>query len=215
MALPMSAQRLVAFLALHNRSLLRPYVAGSLWLDTPDERAQANLRSALWRLHRCNRDLVEVTGQQLRLSRSVEVDLREAEALARRTLRSSAPDVLELAPAELTEDLLPDWYEDWVLVEREHFRQLRLRALDGLCDRLTTAGRLGEALEVGLSALAGEPLRESAHRAVIRIHLADGNRSEALRQYRLCRHLLAELGVRPSPQLEDLMRDVTTLETVA
>ena len=44
-ALPMSAQRLVAFLALHNRLLLRSFVAGSLWLDTPEERAHANLRS--------------------------------------------------------------------------------------------------------------------------------------------------------------------------
>lgn len=39
-SLPPSAQRL---LALHDRPLLRPYVAGTLWLDTPDERASANL----------------------------------------------------------------------------------------------------------------------------------------------------------------------------
>ncbi len=211
----MSAQRLVAFLALQDRPLLRSYVAGSLWLDTPEERAQANLRSALWRLHRCSRDLVEVRGQQLRLSPCVEVDLRDAEALARGALRDSTQDVLELAPDRLADDLLLDWYDDWVLMKREQFRQLRLCALDVFCDRLTRAGRLGEALEVGMSALAGEPLRESAHRAVIRIQLADGNPGEAIRQYRLCRRLLGELGVQPSQQIEDLMRGVTTPETVA
>ena len=210
----MSAQRLVAFLALHDRPLLRSYVAGNLWLDTSDERAHANLRSTLWRLHRCNRGLVEVRGQQLTLSAGVTVDLREVERLARSALDGSAPGALGIAPAALGGDLLPDWYDDWVLLEREHFRQLRLRALDALCERLAQAGRLGDALEVGLAALAGEPLRESAHRAVIRVHLADGNPGEAIRQYRFCRRLLdAHLGVEPSHQMEELMRSVTTRET--
>ncbi len=213
--LPMSAQRVVAFLALHNRPLLRSYVAGSLWLDTPEQRAHANLRSALWRLHRCSRGLVDAAGQRLRLSAAVEVDLRRVEALARRALSEGCPGDVGPAIDQLGDDLLPDWYEDWVLLEREQFRQLRLRALDVVCERLTREGRLGEALEVGLASLVGEPLRESAHRAVIRIHLADGNPGEAVRQYRLCRRLLGELGVPPSPQLAELMRGVTPAETLA
>jgi DNA-binding SARP family transcriptional activator len=40
--LPLSAQRVVAFVALQERPLLRTYVAGSLWLDSPDDRAGAN-----------------------------------------------------------------------------------------------------------------------------------------------------------------------------
>jgi DNA-binding SARP family transcriptional activator len=208
--LPMSAQRFVAFLALHERPLLRSHVAGTLWLETSEERAHANLRSTLWRLHRRNRGLVEAGGQQLRLSPEVEVDLREVERLARSALDGTQPDALELPPAALTGDLLPDWYDDWVLIEREHFRQLRLRALDTLCERLTRAGRLDEALEVGLAALAGEPLRESAHRAVIRVHLAEGNSGEAIRQYHLCRRLLDEhLGVEPSHQMKELIGTVT------
>jgi DNA-binding SARP family transcriptional activator len=212
-AIPMSAQRVAAFLALRDRPLLRSYVAGSLWLDTPEERAQANLRSALWRLHRCSRELVEAAGPRLSIGSHVEVDLRGAEALARRALRENA-HVHEFAADLLTDDLLPDWYDDWVLLQREQFRQLRLRALDVLCERLTGEGRLGEALDVGLAALVGEPLRESAHRAVIRVHLADGNPGEAIRQYRLCRRLLGELGVRPTQQLEDLMRGVTAAEMI-
>lgn len=214
--LPMSGQRLVAFLALQNRLLLRSYVAGILWLDTSDDRAQANLRSTLWRLHKCHHRLVEVRAQQLRLGSEVEVDLREAEVLVRGELEHVATASLDPIPHALVCDLLPDWYEDWVLIEREQFRQLRLRALDALCERLTRAGRYGEALETGLAALAGEPLRESAHRAVIRVHLAEGNPGEAIRQYRLCRRLLAEqLGVEPSRQTEELMGDVTVAETAA
>jgi DNA-binding SARP family transcriptional activator len=209
-SLPMGAQRLVALLALHGRPALRPFVAGTLWLDTSEERAHANLRSTLWRLHRCKDEIVEVRGQQLRLGDGVRVDVAETTLLARRALDKTADSGLELAPDLFSGDLLPDWYEDWVLIEREQFRQLRLRALDSLCERLTRAGRLGEALEAGLVALAGEPLRESAHRAVVRIHLADGNVGEAVRQYHLCRRLLEEqLGVEPSEQMECLFQGVT------
>jgi DNA-binding SARP family transcriptional activator len=104
-------------------------------------------------------------------------------------------------------DVLPDWYDDWVLLERERFRQLRIRALDRLCESLAGRRRSAEALEVGLAAVAIEPLRESAHRALVRIHLSDGNACEALRQYGLCRRLLGEqLGIEPSDQMEELVR---------
>jgi DNA-binding SARP family transcriptional activator len=206
--LPMSAQRLVAFVALQNRPLLRPYVAGSLWLDTPDERAAANLRSALWRINRLSRPLIEAAGQQLRLSSDVRVDYRDAERLALdevHELSDGANADCDLTP--FAGDLLPDWYDDWVLIERERFRQLRLRALEALCERLACAGRLGEALDAGLLSVAGEPLRESAHRALIRVHLADGNACEAIRQYRLCRRLLRDqLGIDPSERIYELVR---------
>ena len=211
----MSSQRLVAFLALHDRPLRRLYVAGVLWLDTPEQRAYANLRSALWRLHRCDPGLVDAAGQELRLSPKVVVDIREAEVAAHRILEVGWPVEERFEPAQLIDDLLPDWYEDWVLLERERFRQVRLHALDNLCERLTTAGRLEEALEAGLFAVAAEPLRESAHRALVRIHLAEGNTAEAIRQYRLCRRLLKEqLGVEPSPQMQQLFQEVHVLETI-
>ena len=174
--LPLSAQRLLAFVALHDRPLQRLYVAGSLWLDSPEERAYANLRSALWRLHRCGLQLVRTFGQRLALDPRVIVDLREAEVLAHRALDGTVAGADDAAL--LGGDLLPDWYDDWIVMERERYRQLRLRALDTLCEHLTRAGRLDEALEVGLAAVAGEPLRESSHRAVVRVHLADGNVAE-------------------------------------
>ena len=215
MLLPLSAQRLLAFIALHDRPVQRPYVAGSLWLDSPEERAYASLRSALWRLHSCGLRLVESFGQRLALDPHVVVDLREAEVLAHRALDGSTADVFDVEVSIFSSDLLPDWYDEWIVLERERYRQLRLRALDRLCERLTRAGRLDAALEVGLAAVAGEPLRESSHRAVVRVHLADGNVAEAIRQYRLCRRLLREqLDLEPSDQMAELLRGVHVLETV-
>jgi len=113
---------------------------------------------------------------------------------------------LDLDEDELGGDLLPDWYDDWVLVERERLRQLRLHALEALAISRMEAGRHGEAAGAALSAVSIEPLRESAQRVLIRVHLAEGNVGEAVRQYHSYKQLLLEeLGLAPSDQLESLM----------
>lgn len=205
--LPLSAQRLVAFLALQDRPLLRLYVAGTLWLHTSEARANASLRSALWRLQRHGSCVVCATSRHLSLAPAVEVDVRRAAASAHRVMRARTA----LEPADAHEvrrsgELLPDWYDDWLVVERERFRQLRLHALESLADRLAAEHRYGEAVEIGLIAVAAEPLRESAHRAVITIHLAEGNVGEAIRQYEAYRVLVdRQLGIGPSEGLRRLV----------
>jgi DNA-binding SARP family transcriptional activator len=109
----------------------------------------------------------------------------------------------------LGRDVLPDWDDDWALLERERFRQIRLHALERRCDLLTARGRISEAIEAGLTVVAAEPLRESAHRALIRAHLAEGNRAEALRQFELYRRLMRDdLGLDPSPEIAALVEPV-------
>lgn len=205
--LPLSAQRLLAFVALHEHPLQRMYVAGTLWIDASDHRAGASLRSSLWRLNRPGHVVVEATSTHLRLAPEVDVDLRSALGLAHRLLDGSADAAdLQAGEAALCGVLLPDWYDDWLLFERERFRQVSLHALEVLAERLVHAGELTRALDAALSAVRSEPLRESAHRILMRVHLAEGNRSEALRQYELCRRLLRDrLGVEPSEQLLQLL----------
>src|SRR5436190_23262306 len=79
-AVPLVAQRLLAFLALHARPLQRMYVAGTLWLETTDDHAGASLRSALWRLGRHRADVVQATATHVALCPAVLVDLHEASA---------------------------------------------------------------------------------------------------------------------------------------
>jgi len=199
--LPPGAQRLLAFLALDGGTLTRAYVAGSLWIDSSQEAAHANLRTALWRLRRVSCPLVDSTATHLSLAPGVIVDLHSAREAARHAA-CAGPDFGEeqLERVLSAGELLPDWYDDWLVIGREQFRQARLHALEALCGSLTRAGHFGKAIEVGLAAVAGEPLRESAHRAVMRAHLAEGNRHEAARQYELCRRALAPLGLAPSPE---------------
>jgi DNA-binding SARP family transcriptional activator len=205
---PLSVQRLLAFLALHDRPPRRVYVAGQLWPETTEARAFANLRSTLWRAHRCGQQVVDTDSSHLRLSADVEVDVRRAAADARRVVDGSA-ERGELAHRSfaMLSQLLPDWYDDWVIVERERYRQLGLHALEALADRLTAMGRAGEAADAAVAAIAGDPLRESAHRSLIRVHLSECNSSEALRQYHHYRAMISEqLGLAPSDAMELLVR---------
>jgi DNA-binding SARP family transcriptional activator len=99
-------------------------------------------------------------------------------------------------------EVLPGWYDDWVLMERERLRQRMLHALEALSGKLIRAGRFAEAVEAALVAVSVDPFRESAHRALIEAHLAEGNHFEARRSWQSYRDLLrSELGVNPSGQL--------------
>lgn len=206
MAVPTNVQRLLAFLALRSRPQHRSTLAGCLWVDTTEERAAANMRTALWRARRIDDGLVDVTGSYVQIGRDVRVDLHEMRDVARRV---TEPGTLEPNPSpdQFVDDLLPEWYDDWVLLERERLRQLRLHSLEALCARLTKAGRHALAVDAGLAAVACEPLRESAQRVLIEAHLAEGNLSEAVRQYDSFRALLREsLRIEPSATLRDLVR---------
>jgi DNA-binding SARP family transcriptional activator len=210
-ALAEGSQRLLALLALRGGPIKRVLVAGTLWPDVTEARAYASLRSALSRLDGVVRDAVEVNPSDVRLASRVRVDLREAQALAHRLLDAvdqplEAADLSRTAIGALSGELLPDWYEDWALLEAEDWRQLRLHALEALAGLLSAAGRYGDAAAAALQAVRADPLRESAHAAVIRVHLAEHNRSEALREFRRYQELLrAELEIEPTPELRRLV----------
>lgn len=199
-------QRIIAFLALKGCWVKRALVAGTLWPNASESRAHASLRSALSRMERSVRDAVEVTAFQLRLTATVSVDLIESRRLAQRLLAPSAilsdADTDISAIHALSVDLLPDWYDDWVLLEVEDWRQLRLHALEALAARLVDRQRFSDAARAALAAVRADPLRESARASLIRVHIAEGNQSEAIRDFtRYSQLLQAELGLRPSSKL--------------
>jgi DNA-binding SARP family transcriptional activator len=104
-------------------------------------------------------------------------------------------------------DLLPGWYDDWVIFERERIRQRFLHALEVLSRRLAEVGRCAEAVEAAISAVSADPLRESANKVLIEAHLAEGNLVEGRRAYQRYRdNLRRELGVEPGPELTSLVQ---------
>ena len=208
-----SPQRLVALLALHGWALRRGYVAGLLWGDSTEARASGCLRSALWKLRMTGLRVVGTHGDSLALSPDVDVNVKRVTNLARAVVAGSfGEETFALLEPRLSAELLPGWHDDWVLGERERHRQLSLHALELLCDRLATTGHYGAAVLAGLTAVDREPLRESAHRALIKAYLAEGNAGEAIRWYQQYEVIAArDLGVEPSAMMRSLLSEIAAI----
>ena len=106
--------------------------------------------------------------------------------------------------SRLSMRLLPGWYDDWVVLEQERWDQLRLHALEAAAEVLLCRGQHVLALEASLVAARSELFRESAHRVIIRVYLAEGNWGAAMQHYqdyqRMLRRELNELLSRPVDQ---------------
>lgn len=206
---PEGSKRLLVFTALNARRVDRRHVAGCLWPAGNDQRAAGNLRSALWRLNCAGINVIESDKCSLALRPGTIVDVRVVSDWAARLIDGSAAE-FDLAsvcwPADAM-DLLPGWYDDWIIFERERIRQRFLHALEALSRRLIEVGRCAEAVDAAISAVGVDPLRESASRILIEAHLAEGNLVEGRRTYERYRDTARrELGVEPSQQLIELAR---------
>jgi DNA-binding SARP family transcriptional activator len=201
------ARRLMAYLALHRAAQPRALVAGSLWPDKPEARALANLRSALWTLQdRGQPLLVDSRAASLRLHAAVCVDVHVVHAAGWSLIERARTDIggaasglvdsrLVTNPELLLEDLLPGWYDDWVLLERERFAELQFHVLDVLVPTLTEAARYPLAIHLALRLVALDPLRERSQLALIRAYLAEGSFGRAKRQHRaFCELLESSFG---------------------
>ncbi len=206
---PVGGQRLLALLALAGpRS--RPVAAGILWPDVADLRAAGNLRSAVWRLNRIWPGLVACHRHELSLNPVVDVDTVGFVTRLRRIGHEEGPvDVVELGLLlDRIHELLPGWSDEWVAMERERLRLLNLHALELLSARLLRQGSYSPAMESAMMVVSAEPLRESAHRAVIAVLMAEGNLGDARRHYSQLQGILSrELGVGPSPETRRLLVD--------
>ena len=152
--LPARAQRLIALLAVSGGSISRSAAAERLWPDVVNARACASLRATLWGLARGPWSPVVVDNDTLALDSSVESELESARALAMSVLDGSHVPVDTTCAERLSHDLLPDWADEWLVHERERYRQLRLHALDQLCLLHAGAGRFALAIMAGLASVS-------------------------------------------------------------
>ena len=211
---PTSAQRLIAFLALRGPSS-RALVSGTLWVEATEAQALGSLRTSIWRANRCVEGLVRAERTHLSLADFVRVDVAECLEEAASVVGPARGDSLAsrhsgdgalLMLRRAGKGLLPGWYDDWVVSERERLHHLRLHALEAAAARLTEMESYAVALDLALEAARADPFRESAQRAVIRVHLAEDNLSEVVQTYERFRSRLSlELGLRPSAELQALV----------
>ena len=160
--LPTNAQRVLGYLAAVESAQRRETLAGRLWGDSSQARAQASLRDALWRIRAASTGFVHATRDMVQLKADVGVDLADSQCLARQLIDNSDDEHLPagLGRQLLEQDLLPTWDEDWIVLERERLRQLRLHALEALSRVLTDRGQFAQAIEAALAAIHAEPRRD-------------------------------------------------------
>ena len=211
--LPAGPQHLVALLALNSRCA-RTHAAAMLWPDCTDEVAAARLRAILWRLrhrHVGVPPLLVISDAWLALADEVVVDVNRfldgAELLIRDDPDLGSAEAEDAAAAVLhSSELLPGWYDDWVLAARERLQYLRLGALDALATRRRRQGRTHEALQAARAAISIEPLHESAHRTIVETHLDSGDLVEAIKHYQRFEAMLdRELGFPPSDLFQEMV----------
>ncbi len=202
------AMALLAHLALVDRPRPRDALADLLWPGNDHEHARGALRRTLSTLRSAiGAELVEATRDHVRLVKGtgfvVDVDLFR-DLRARRELEG-AVDVFR---GDFLEGFgvrdAPD-FEDWARIESESLRRELIAVLSELAEVREAAGDPAGALQAARRWLSIDPLHEPAHRALIKLYAATGDRAAALVQYRECvRTLSRELGVPPLTETIEL-----------
>ena len=210
-----AGQRLIAFLAVRHRPIARGTVAGTLWPEASEARASASLRTELWKLGKIGSPVHVLADGRLTLDPATTCDLHEATELAHRLIDGEASTPSGPVARLLHHDLLPDWAEDWLEVERARFHQLRLHALDALCDRHAREQRYAAAVDTALAAIDADPYRESSRRCLVAAYLGEGNVRDAIDEVRTFERLLAEeLEAEPTNALRSMIPAVTERTTL-
>jgi DNA-binding SARP family transcriptional activator len=225
--IPKIAQALLAYMLLKRRRFYtREGLAALFWGDMSEERARSCLNTALWRLRRAlepketaksgyvltassgnigfNWDSAYWLDVQIFEDEVVQLLGRSPEALSQQEGQR-----LQAALELYTGDVLEEFYEDWVLVDRERLRQLLLNGLTQLMLYYKHRGEYTQSLSYGQAILQHDPLRENIHREMMQLYLANNEPVMAIRQYQSCQEVLAnELNITPMPETQALYQQI-------
>jgi ABC-type oligopeptide transport system substrate-binding subunit/DNA-binding SARP family transcriptional activator len=206
-------QSIFAYLLLHpNTSLRREKLAGQFWPDSTESNARSNLRHALWIIRKAIGPGVDtrVTSDDLGVIYHPQLgDQLDVDSFKTCLGGENSTNALFLSISAYGGDLLPGFYEEWVVLEREHLQADFERKLENFLDCLIAEKRWNEVLEWGEHwiALGGTP--EPAYRALMQAHAELGNLPGAVAQYQRCEEALArELGIEPSEKTQRIFKQI-------
>jgi DNA-binding SARP family transcriptional activator len=214
---------LLAFLVLHGESMQsREQLASLLWPESTDAQARTNLRQLLHNLRRalpieCSLLVSDNHTVRWLSDSSCAIDVVEFEAAARAAASAREPaaerEALEQAARLYQDDLLPDLYDDWLRPKREQLRLQFAEILSRLAAWSEKEGDFPAGIRHAARLLALDPLREGYYQILIRLHMRNHDRSSAIRVYHQClRNLQRELGVSPSRETQDLLKQALKSE---
>jgi len=204
-----AGQSLLAYLVLtagtpHRREKL----SGMFWPDTSDENSRKNLRNELWRIRKA------ISAQQ---SNESEYLLADEFTL---TFNHDAEYWLDVSQMERPDldlqsltsnlslyqgELLPGFYDDWIILERERIQAIFESRMEQLLEQLVVAERWIAIQEWGERWLAFGKAPEPAYRALMLASGARGDMAKVASLYQRCTDDLQEhLGVKPSAETRAL-----------
>jgi non-specific serine/threonine protein kinase len=202
------AQSLFAYLILNaGTAHRREKLAGMLWPDSLEETARDNLRHALWRVRKAfpsgtSAGYVLADDLSIGFNTSAPYWL-DAAAIAKLDETASADDLMA-ALAEYQGELVPGFYDEWVVVEREHLFSIFQRHIARLISFLQDANRWADVLEWGERWIKLGQKPEPAYRALMAAHAAQGDMSKVAAVYERCVRSLRELDMQPSGETRTL-----------
>jgi ABC-type oligopeptide transport system substrate-binding subunit/DNA-binding SARP family transcriptional activator len=206
----LKSRSLLAYLILHrDRPQARERLVDLFWGDRPERRARRSLTTALWHIRRCLPEeeliLSELNTVQFDPGSELWLDVDEFQAQAARPEIAS----LQSAVALYRGDLMDGFYDDWIITERYRLEHLFCEALTRLMNVQESRGDHEALLATAARLLQQDPLREDAHRVMMRAYCLLGRRNAALEQYRHCRRIVQEeLGVEPLAETSELHQQI-------
>lgn len=200
---------MLAYLAFMRRPAARDELASMLWPDSDHVRARAALRRTMSALSTAlGGSGLRTDGDSVALDRkALWLDLDEFHKLASQGDTDSLTRAVDLARGDLLAGFgLRDSeaFDDWQRGAEEQMRREVGSVLERLAEALAPTD-VDAAISYARRWLALDPLQEAAHRSLMRLHAAKGDRAAAIRQYRDCVALLErELGVGPDEATTEL-----------
>ena len=225
-------QELLSYLLIHrHQSHSRETIAGVLWSENSTERSKKYLRQALWHLQAvlesggaAGEKIVLAEHDWLKLNPAnrpwcdvaeFEEAFARAEGIAGNQLDADVAHGLKQAVTLYRDDLLAGWYHDWILFERERLQNKYLIMLDKLLCYSAQHLAYEAGQSYGEMILRHDPAHERAHRRLMGLYYAAGDRTAALRQYDRCvTALKQELGVPPERRTISLYERIKTGQIV-
>ncbi|MEW5717170.1 MAG: tetratricopeptide repeat protein, partial [Chloroflexota bacterium] len=212
------AQSLLAFLILNaGTAYRREKLAGLLWSDATEENARSYLRHELWRLRKVirsnasrNHTATYLRVDEISITFDADADYRlDVSALKQVNEQAASTDDLMDALATYTGELLPGFYDDWVVLERERLQATFEQKMARLLDALVEERRWSDVLDWGERWIALGQTPEPAYRALMRAHSALGDLSKVAAVCQRCTESMrAQLGVEPSEQTRALFEQL-------
>ena len=216
---------LLAYLAYYlQRSHRREQLIELLWPEGEPQAAHTNLRVLLRLLRRQLEPPGVPAGSVLVADRTavrlnpeaITTDVAEFHAALQAAQHvggsTEQTELLARAVERYQGELLPGYFEDWVLQERQWLGEQYFAALGQLLAHLERTSEFDRALDYARRGVSADPLREEAHRDLIRLLAAVGQPAAALRQYQELDRLLKEhLDATPEAATRALVREIERL----